>query len=179
LYQKVAQPSRQTIKAADLAAKGPENAHEVYLKECRLGEPIVRDQGPGEYLDVWFPVLVGKEGGPGGQPPILLRTSVFLKTRGEVEDFRKKGEVSGVVTNGLSIHASELPPEVREAYPRLDASTVWIVRKDRVWQPYAVVACLIGATTLLISGAWPGLASPVYLAARLPNRFVRREDNPR
>jgi hypothetical protein len=137
-YDRVSSPGRRDVKVADLIAKGPVEGQSVRLTEVELGEPIVIDRGPGEYLDVWFPVYPARaakrKGLAPGPPQVLFHTRSWLRYPEEVASVRGNANISGTVLNGLPNADIAIAPEVIKAHPNLDAATVWYVSGDRVWQ---------------------------------------------
>jgi hypothetical protein len=157
-HEKVRGPGQQTLKAADLVAKGPGDAHAVRLTNVELGEPILIPRGPNESPDVWFPVYpagTGKRKGPPiGPPHVLFHTRYALSSPEAAVLFRQNSEVSGTVLNGLPSADLELPPEVTAAHSRLDPAAVWIVRGDRLWQEGAIYWTAALAATFGLLGVW-------------------------
>lgn len=155
-YDRLTGLGRHDVKVADLITKGPADGQSVRLIEIEMGEPVVIDRGPGEYLDVWFPVYparTGRRKGPAPSPPqVLFHTRSWVKDPVEVASLRTYEHVSGTILNGLPNADRAIPPEVTNAHPKLDPATVWYVSGDPVWQERGIYWAAALTVTLAILG---------------------------
>jgi hypothetical protein len=167
-YDKVSRPGRQSITAADLAARGPGDRHAVLLTDVEMGEPIIVGQGNNGYLDVWFPVFPAPPEQPPGRgrrpakaapkdaPRIFVRVTDSLPSKSDSDGYRHRSEVIGTVINGLPGQDAQLPPEVAAAYPKAGAATVWHVRAEGVWKERAVFWAAAATAAFAVLGLWLG-----------------------
>lgn len=151
-YFKVAKPTPRKMTAAEFIENGPGNINTVYLTDLELGEPVVIDRGNTKHLEVWVPVYLPKQAKDKPSPKIILQTTSSLASKAEVAIFKKRTEVDGIVMNGLPGGELQVPPEVEQAFPKFDASTVWYLKKDGVDKVQTTRTAVFVASTMALFG---------------------------
>lgn len=165
----IARPQAQTITCDALGKSGPgDNAHVVMTDFLLSPAGFVYEGGQeaSEYKTVWIPALplegeyqrqlagLVDEAGqlPDTLPPprdirIIIKSS-HLRSDDDIRNL--PNTIQGVVVNKVSKISGQELSLLRDSYPGIDFSTVWILDHNRMPASTAKTAALVGGGAALI-----------------------------
>ncbi len=139
---KQGQPDPQTIRLADLAAKGPGGNIHVRVTDIDFGMNVVYESKGSRWTRVWIPMFPpGQKGGP---VKVLVKT-FRVKDQKELDSFcQQQRTITGVITNSIHSLGSAERKELEKGYPGVDFSKVWMIEDGRSFPGGGTVVGMIG-----------------------------------
>lgn len=158
---RVAKETPQTIKCADLAAKGPgDNAHITLTDYDFTNQFVYQSKSGGATWQKVYVPAIPQSGNlvelmkSHASPDIkVIVKSAKVHSEADLNALAKAGTFQGMVVNEIDSLGSDERKLLTESYPNIDFAKVWIVEHAR--HPSGsgkVFAFMGGGTTLAVAG---------------------------